>query len=56
MEGREMELFSLICLGDDIMKKLKQYAQEDVVFIKDNKSADAVLVYQFCKEFMEWYS
>ena len=55
MAGRKMELLSLTCLGDDVMEKLKQYAQEDVVFIKENKSADAVLVYQFCREFMDWY-
>ena len=55
MVGRKMELLSLTCLGDDVMEKLKQYAQEDVVFIKENKSADAVLVYQFCREFMDWY-
>ena len=55
MAGRKMELLSMTCLGDNVMEKLKQYAQEDVVFIKENKSADAVLVYQFCREFMDWY-
>ena len=55
MAGRKMELVSMTCLGDNVMEKLKQYAQEDVVFIKENKSADAVLVYQFCREFMDWY-
>ena len=53
MASRKMELLSLTCLGDDVMEKLKQYPQEDVVFIKENKSADAVLVYQFCREFMD---
>lgn len=56
MAGRKVELLSLNDLGDEVMEKLEQFAHEDVVLTRENRSADAQLVYQFCKEALEWRS